>query len=170
MSSPPPDAGTVAAVTVTVRPWPLFIDIATLSLPISVSDATYRINKNLRYFAGNYALITLSILLISLIVRPILLVLFLIIFVGWIYLYFSRNEPLELFGFDIDDKFVLGFLTLVTLVALLVAKIWMNIFVSIGFGIVIMCVHGSLRAPEDQEDSPYGALLSESPRGNYSIV
>ncbi|KAK6780983.1 hypothetical protein RDI58_023167 [Solanum bulbocastanum] len=168
MSSPPPDAGTVAAVT--VRPWPLFIDIAALSLPISVSDATYRINKNLRYFSGNYALIILSILLISLIVRPILLVLFLIIFVGWIYLYFSRNEPLELFGFDVDDKFVLGFLTLVTLVALLVAKIWMNIFVSIGFGIVIMCVHSSLRAPEDQEDSPYGALLSESPRGNYSIV
>ncbi|WMV47884.1 hypothetical protein MTR67_041269 [Solanum verrucosum] len=50
MSSPPPDAGTVAAVA--VRPWPLFIDIAALSLPISVSDATYRINKNLRYFAG----------------------------------------------------------------------------------------------------------------------
>ncbi|XP_016511468.1 PRA1 family protein D-like [Nicotiana tabacum] len=168
MSSPPPDAGTIAAVT--VRPWPLFIDTAALSLPISFSDATYRINKNLRYFAGNYVLIILFILLITLIIRPILLVLFLIIFAGWIYLYFSRNEPLELFGFDVDDRFVLGFLSLVTVVALLVAKIWTNVFVSIGFGIVILCVHGALRAPEDQEDSPYGALLSESPRGEYTIV
>ncbi|KAF3683559.1 putative proteinase inhibitor I-B-like [Capsicum annuum] len=106
----------------------------------------------------------------SLIVRPILLVLFLLIVVGWIYLYFSRNnEPLELFGYDIDDKFVLGFLSLVTIVGVLVGKIWMNIFVSIGFGIVITCIHGGLRAPEDQEDSPYGALLSESPRGSYTI-
>ncbi|CAN4120445.1 unnamed protein product [Withania somnifera] len=166
MSSPPPDATNIAAV----RPWPLFIDTAALSLPISFSDATYRINKNLRYFAGNYALIILLILLISLIIRPITLVLFLIIFAGWIYLYFYRNEPLELFGFDIDDKFVLGFLSLVTVVALLVANIWMNLVVSIGVGIVILCVHGALRAPEDQEDSPYGALLSESPRGNYTIV
>ncbi|MCD7471390.1 hypothetical protein HAX54_011798 [Datura stramonium] len=156
MSSPPSDAGTDA--TVTVRPWPLFIDTAALSLPISFSDATYRINKNLRYFVGNYAIIILSILLISLIFRPVSLVLFLIIFAGWIYLYFSRNEPLELFGFDVDDKFVLGFLTLVTFVALLVAKIWTNIIISIGVGIVILCVHGALRAPEDQEDSPYVAL------------
>ncbi|KAK4357068.1 hypothetical protein RND71_022678 [Anisodus tanguticus] len=168
MSSPPPDTVTIAAVN--VRPWPLFIDTAALSLPISFSDATYRINKNFRYFTGNYALIILIILLISLITRPISLVLFLIIFAGWIYLYFSRNEPLELFGFDIDDKFVLGFLTLVSFVALLVVKIWMNVVVSIGFGTVILCVHGALRAPEDHEDSPYGALLSDSPRGNYTIV
>ncbi|KAF3678670.1 putative proteinase inhibitor I-B-like [Capsicum annuum] len=169
MSSPPPDAVTTS--TTAVKPWPLFLDIAALSLPISFSDATFRINKNLRYFAGNYALITLAILLMSLIVRPILLVLFLLIVVGWIYLYFSRNnEPLELFGYDIDDKFVLGFLSLVTIVGVLVGKIWMNIFVSIGFGIVITCIHGGLRAPEDQEDSPYGALLSESPRGSYTIV
>ncbi|XP_059315266.1 PRA1 family protein D-like [Lycium ferocissimum] len=169
MSSPPPD--TVTTTAVTVKPWPSFIDTAALSIPISFSDATYRINKNLRYFAGNYALITLIILLISLITRPISLVLFLIIFTGWIYLYFSRNnEPLELFGYDIDDKFVLGFLSLVTFVALFVAKIWMNIVVSIGFGVVILCVHGALRAPEDQEDSPYGSLLSDSPRGDYTIV
>nr|GLL41133.1 PRA1 family protein D-like [Ipomoea trifida] len=132
MSSSP--APSVPAVP--LRPWPQFADTAALSIPISFSDATYRINQNLRYFVGNYA-------------------------------------PLELFAFDIDDRIVLGFLTLITLIALFVAGVWSNVFISVAIGAVLACLHAAMRAPEDQEASPYENLLSvvDSPtRGDYARV
>nr|GMD65548.1 PRA1 family protein D-like [Ipomoea batatas] len=84
-----------------------------------------------------------------------------------------KPPPLELFAFDINDRIVLGFLTLITLIALFVAGVWSNVFISVAIGAVLACVHAAMRAPEDQEASPYENLLSvvDSPtRGDYARV
>ncbi|XP_019191244.1 PREDICTED: PRA1 family protein D-like [Ipomoea nil] len=169
MSSSP--APSIPAVP--LRPWPQFADTAALSIPISFSDATYRINQNLRYFVGNYAVLFFLVLLLSLISRPLTLILFLVISASWIFLYLSRSEALELFGFDIDDRIILGLLSLITLIALFVAGVWSNVFISVAIGVVLACLHAAMRAPEDQEASPYENLLSvvDSPtRGDYARV
>ncbi|CAI9118296.1 OLC1v1019847C1 [Oldenlandia corymbosa var. corymbosa] len=173
MSSPaPPSPAT--QLRQRLRPWPQFFDLSAISIPISLSDTTYRINQNLRYFFPNYALIFLITLFLSLVYHPISLVIFLIISAGWIFLYFSRNrdDPLVLFNYEIDDKIILGFLGLLTLLALIFAKVWKNVFVSLAIGVLILLIHGSLRAPEEDLESPYGSLLSDvtSPQGDYTMV
>lgn len=172
MSAPPSSA---AQLRQRLRPWVLFFDLNAVSLPISLSDATYRINQNLHYFFPNYALVILLVLFLSLIYHPLSLIVFLVIFAGWVYLYFSRSsdDPLVILNFEIGDKFVLGFLSLVTLVALFFTKVWVNIIVSLVIGAVIISIHAALRAPEeDVEGSPYGSLLSDvaSPQGDYIRV
>lgn len=173
MSSPAPPT-TAAQLRQRLRPWAHFLDISTFSLPISLSETTYRINQNLRYFFPNYILLILVILFLSLIYHPLSLIVFLVIFAGWLFLYFSRNpdDPLIILNFEISDKIVLGFLGLVTLVALIFAKVWMNVVVSVAIGVVIVCLHGALRAPEEDLESPYGSLLSDvtSPQGDYARV
>ncbi|KAL3507715.1 hypothetical protein ACH5RR_033097 [Cinchona calisaya] len=157
-----------------LRPWAQFFNLSTFSLPISISDATYRINQNLRYFLPNYTLLILITLFLSLIYHPFSLIIFLVIFAGWVFLYFSRSadDPLTISNFEISDRIVLGFLGLVTLVALIFAKVWLNVVVSVVIGVVIVCLHGALRAPEEDLESPYGTLLSDvtSPQEEFTIV
>lgn len=172
MSEPP---SSVAQLRQRFRPWALFLDINAVSFPISLSDATYRIRQNINYFLPNYALVFLLVLFLSLVYHPLSLIVFLVIFAGWIYLYFSRSsdEPLVILNFEIGDKIVVGFLSLVTLGALFFTKVWANIIVSLVIGAVIVSVHGALRAPEeDAEGSPYGSLLSDAanPQGEYFRV
>ncbi|CAA3032890.1 PRA1 family D-like [Olea europaea subsp. europaea] len=169
MSSPP----TAADAAVTARPWRQFLDPATLSLPISLSEASFRLTQNLRYFYPNYALLSLLVFLLSLLTHPLSLILFLCIFSAYIYLFLSRSEPLTVLDHTIDQKIILGFLLLLTLVAVLWTKVWWNIFISSIIGAVIVFLHAVLRAPEEvEEDSPYGSLLNvvDDPRGDYARV
>lgn len=171
MSSPAPPTGSTSSAV--LRPWPQFLDLSALSLPISLSESTYRLTQNLRFFLPNYAVFTLLIFLVTLITRPLSLILFLCIFAAWIYLTLTRDEPLTVFDYDIDQKIIVGFLLVMTLVALLWTKVWLRLFVSLIIGAVIVLIHGVLRAPEDSmEDSPYGSLLNvvDSPRGGYASV
>ncbi|KAL3506035.1 hypothetical protein ACH5RR_031417 [Cinchona calisaya] len=174
MSSPSPPTS-AAELRQRLRPWANFFDISTFSLPISVSDTTNRINQNLRYFLPNYILLILLTLFLSLIFHPLSLLIFLAIFVGWLFLYFCRNPddgPLTILNFEITDRIVLGFLGLLTLLALIFAKVWVNVVVSVVIGALIVCLHGALRAPEEDLESPYGYLLSDvtSPQGDYTRV
>lgn len=173
MSSAAPQTA-AAELRQRLRPWAQFVSLSSFSLPNSLSDATYRINQNLRYFFPNYTLLVLLILFLSLIYHPLSLIIFLVIFAGWLFLYFSRNpdDPLTVLNFEISDRIVLGFLGLVTLVALIFAKVWLNVVVSVVIGVVIVCLHGAFRTPEEDLESPYGSLLSDvtSPQGDYTIV
>ncbi|WOH08545.1 hypothetical protein DCAR_0727988 [Daucus carota subsp. sativus] len=170
MSTPPP---TPSLATLT-RPWHDFLDISALSLPLSFSESTFRIRKNLHFFRFNYTLITLIILFFSLIYHPFSIITFLIILAAWLYLYLLRAEPLLLFNWVFDEWIVLIFLCLITFVGLVLTRVWWNVFVACLIGGVVACVHGALRAPEEGDDmeSPYGPLLSvvDSPRGGYSPV
>ncbi|CAI9757336.1 unnamed protein product [Fraxinus pennsylvanica] len=164
MSSPPPAAA---------RPWRMFLDPASLSLPVSPSEASFRLTQNLRYFYPNYALLSFLVFLLTLLPHPLSLVLFLCIFIAYLYLFLSRSEPLIVFDHAIDQKIILGFLLVLTLLAVSWTKVWWNIFISLIVGSAIVLLHAVLRAPEEvEEDSPYGSLLNvvDDPRGDYASV
>ncbi|KAL0388488.1 UNVERIFIED_CONTAM: PRA1 family protein F1 [Sesamum radiatum] len=170
MSSPaPPPATTNSTV---LRPWPQFLDLSALSLPISLAESSYRLTQNFRFFFPNYVVLTLLVFLLTLLTRPLTLIFFLCIFAAWIYLVL-RDEPLTILDYDIDQKIIVGFLVVMTLVAILWTKVWSKLLVAFIVGAVIVLLHGVLRAPEDSvEDSPYGSLLNavDSPRGEYASV
>ncbi|KAL8515617.1 hypothetical protein ACS0TY_014346 [Phlomoides rotata] len=172
MSSPASQPGTTANSAV-LRPWQQFIDLSALSLPISLSESTYRLTQNLRYFLPNYVVLTFLIFLLTLITRPLSLLFFLCIFAAWVYLVLLRDEPLTVVDYEIDQRIIGAFLGVMTLGALFWSHVWSKLFVSLIIGAVIVLFHGVLRAPEDSlEDSPYGSLLNapDSPMGEYASV
>ncbi|GAB4843252.1 hypothetical protein Ancab_013219 [Ancistrocladus abbreviatus] len=150
---------TAESLTATIRPWSEFFDISVLSLPVSFSDATSRLSRNLTYFRVNYAIVALVILLLSLIYHPISMIVFLVTLIAWFFLYFSRSVPLVVFNRTIDDRAVLVVLSIITIVALVFASVWLNVLVSGLIGGALVCLHGVLRVQNYGED-PYGGLLS----------
>ncbi|KAL3828731.1 hypothetical protein ACJIZ3_017533 [Penstemon smallii] len=163
MSTQPSTTTTTTTSFALFRPWQQFLNPSALSLSISFSESTYRLTQNLNYFLPNYALITFLVFLLTLITRPLSLILFICICGAWIYLLFTRDEPLTLFNYDIDQKIILGTLCLMTLVALFWTHVWLKLFLALVIGGLIAFLHALLRAPEDSsEDSP--------PRGEYASV
>ncbi|XP_024927086.2 PRA1 family protein D [Ziziphus jujuba] len=162
------------SVLATRRPWGDLLDPTALSIPSSLSDATTRLAQNLTHFRFNYTLVLLLALFLSLIFHPISMIVFLLVFVAWLFLYFSRDYPLILLGFAIDDRVVVVGLGVVTVAALLLTGVWVNVVVSIAIGVALVCLHAVLRGTEDlvmeDRESPYGALLSDDPQGNYTII
>ncbi|KAL5542112.1 hypothetical protein UlMin_009822 [Ulmus minor] len=166
------EAGQLAMAT--RRPWGEFLNPTSFSLPSPLSEATNRLFQNLSHFLFNYTSILLLILFLSLIYHPISMIVFLLIFVAWYFLYFSREEPITVAGFALEDKFVVAGLGLVTVLALLFTNVWVNVVVSIVVGVGVVCLHAVLRGTEDlvmdDQQSPYGALVAEDPEGTYTIM
>ncbi|XP_047317029.1 PRA1 family protein D-like [Impatiens glandulifera] len=153
-----------------LRPWREFLDINVISPPISLSEATFRVRKNLHYFRLNYTLLSLLVLFLSLLFHPISLIVFLITFAAWLHFYFYRDEPVTIFDHQIHDLAVLIVLSLVTIIALMWTGVWLNVLVSVLIAGGLICFHGAMRFTDDfDEASPYGSLL-DSPRGSYSQV
>ncbi|OAY28045.1 PRA1 family protein D [Manihot esculenta] len=155
-----------------LHPWPLFIDLTSINLPSSIPDATTRITQNLTHFRANYSIILLLVLFFRLLYHPLSLIAFFITLVAWVFLYFSREEPLTLFGYQVDDLLVLVALFVVTILVLVWSGVWLNVVAAIGIGVLFMVFHAVLRSTDDLvaddiETSPYVNLLSEddSPRG-----
>ncbi|CAN0887195.1 PRA1 family protein D [Linum grandiflorum] len=169
---------TAQSLTSLLRPWSLFLDFTAVDFPSPISSVATRVTQNLAYFRANYAVIILLVFFLSLITRPLALIAFFVALLAWIVLYFARDEPLSVFGFEVNDWAVLAALVLSTLVILSVAGIWVSVIVA-GFvagGLVVL--HAALRSTDDLvanefEGSPYGDLLSdEDPEagGSYSQI
>uniref|UniRef100_A0A7N0UUK1 PRA1 family protein n=1 Tax=Kalanchoe fedtschenkoi TaxID=63787 RepID=A0A7N0UUK1_KALFE len=170
------ESTTAESVIAAFRPWAQFFDLPAFNLPVSLSESTARITRNLFYFRVNYALVALLILFLSLLWHPVSMIVFLIVFVAWFFLYFFRNVPLTVFGYTVDDRVVLAGLGIVTVSALLMAGVWVNVIVSLVMASALICVHGALRGTEDlvgdDHASPYNALLSvvDDPSGAYGQI
>ncbi|KAL2901085.1 PRA1 family protein F2 [Bienertia sinuspersici] len=87
-----------------------------LSLLSSYSIALSCIRCNLNYFRFNYSLLILITHFLGLLWHPFAKIVFLLLFLLWIFLYFSRDEPIFVYNHSVDDRFVL--LTLLLLLFL----------------------------------------------------
>ncbi|EEF45182.1 PRA1 family protein D [Ricinus communis] len=158
---------TTQSLNATVRPWPHFLDISSLNIPSSVPDATTRVTQNLTHFRSNYSLIILLVLFLSLVYHPLSLIAFFITLIGWVFLYFAREEePLRVFGFEVNDFVVLVSLIAVTIFVLVWSGVWFNVAVAVAIGVGLVVLHAVLRSTDDLvaddiETSPYVNLLSD---------
>ncbi|CAN1799125.1 PRA1 family protein B4 [Linum perenne] len=83
---------------------------------------------------------------------------------AWFFLYFARGDedgPVVVFGRDLDDRALVSVLGLVTIVALVMTDVGVNVLVALIVGVAIVAIHGAFRGDEDLfVDQDSGGMLS----------
>ncbi|GKA31757.1 PRA1 family protein E [Tanacetum coccineum] len=147
------------------RPWREFLDYTKVTRPASYEDFVQRIKRNLNYFRVNYAMVILLILFLSLIYQPVSMITFLIVFVGWFFLYFFRDprNPVVIMNHVFDDRVVLMALSLLTIFALACTDVGVILLVAVGVGAGVVVVHAGIRGTDD-------LFLDENENGDGGLV
>ncbi|KQK03162.1 PRA1 family protein F3 [Brachypodium distachyon] len=152
-----------ATALATRRPWRELADLHAVGLPPSLGDAYLRVRANLAHFAMNYAIVILVVVFLSLLWKPVSLIVFLVCMIAWLVLYFLRDEPIVLFGRVVGDGVVLAGLAVVTLGLLLLTGATANILSSLLIGFVLVVLHAALHKAEDNVDEEVGRWYAPVP-------
>ncbi|XP_065851796.1 PRA1 family protein E [Euphorbia lathyris] len=157
-------AAATQTVMTTSRPWRELLNVSSFCRPYSYADAMSRIKYNVNYFRVNYTMVFLSILFLSLLWHPVSMIVFIVVFIAWFFLYFSRDGPVVLFNRILDDRVVLIALGLITVMALGFTHVGLNVLVALIIGVVVVGVHAAFRITEDlfldEESAAEGGLFS----------
>ncbi|KAL4185942.1 hypothetical protein AMTRI_Chr10g233390 [Amborella trichopoda] len=150
------------------KPWPEFLSTAAFRRPENLSGALSRLRTNAICFRVNYAVLILSIALISLIQWPLSLLVVAAILAGWLLLYFFREDPLVVFDRGINDRTVLIGLVVITLAGLWLTAVVATLVGALGIGVLIMGVHAIFRESEslymnEEEAVSEGLIGSRKP-------
>lgn len=161
------------------RPWLEMIQLQNLRPPSSLNQSIERIRTNVAFFRMNYTIIILTILFISLLWHPISLLLMIVLMAAWLSLYYLHDKPLMVLDHDIDHRFPMAALFLVTALVLFLTNVKYNIIRALSFGLAFVLVHGALREPEDvfvvdvEEGSGEGSVqklpLKNAASSSYSL-
>ncbi|XP_058760606.1 PRA1 family protein F2-like [Vicia villosa] len=147
--SPFPPRATILSNYPTRRPWETFFSLQSFTLPHSLNESIHRISRNLNHFRVNYAMIILFILFLSLLWHPLSLIVYLAVFAAWFFLFFFRDRPVILLRCSIDDRFILAGLSSLTVVALVLTGVWLNVLVSVLVGAAVVVLHAGFRSVDD---------------------
>lgn len=160
------------AVLARQRPWSEVFDRNYFAKPDSVADATNRMKKNLSYFRVNYAVLATVVLGIGLLWHPGSLIILLALTAAWIFLYFSRSEPVVLFDRSYSEREVLIVLGVITFVVIFLTSTGSTIFMGLAMAAALVAVHAALRTPDDlfleEPDNVSGSFLSFQPQPHVS--
>ncbi|XP_028770163.1 PRA1 family protein F2-like [Neltuma alba] len=153
----------------TRRPWNEMIQLDHFRFPSSLFQSLQRINTNTDLFRANYVIIILFILFLSLLWHPISLIILILMMAAWLFLYFLRDDPLILFGYEIDERFVASFLLLATIGMLFLTNVTNNVIVGISVGLGFALVHAVMRDTEEGfsgngGEEEEGRVVSSDPR------
>ncbi|KAL3508300.1 hypothetical protein ACH5RR_027701 [Cinchona calisaya] len=144
------------------RPWPEFLSTSDIDLPSSLTAATLRIQKNVKYFFANYAIVVSTCAAVSLIASPVALIVVGFLFALWLVLYFFREDPMVIMGRHVSDWVVIVGLVLGSAAVIWFTGVLTNLLIGISVGLLVMAVHGLLRNPEelflDENDAVSNAL------------
>ncbi|GFQ08366.1 pra1 family protein f2, partial [Phtheirospermum japonicum] len=92
---------------------------SSFSFPESFNVAVHRIRTNASYFHVNYAIIVLFMLFVSLLWRPLSLIVFIVAMAAWLFLYFLRDRPVVVCGYGVEERVILVVLSIFTVALLL---------------------------------------------------
>eukprot|EP00246_Nothoceros_aenigmaticus_P004650 TRINITY_DN1627_c0_g1_i1.p1 TRINITY_DN1627_c0_g1~~TRINITY_DN1627_c0_g1_i1.p1 ORF type:complete len:210 (-),score=19.92 TRINITY_DN1627_c0_g1_i1:449-1078(-) len=146
-----------------LRPWSEFVDRSAFAKPDSLADATSKIRKNWSYFWGNYAVISIGTVGVSLILHPSSLIVLVVLLALWVVFYTFFTGPLSICGRTFSEKEVVAGGLVASLIILLTTDAIGYIVSALLVAALIVAVHGAFRVPDDLflDDQPSsGAFLS----------
>lgn len=156
-----------------LRPWPELIASGAFNRPDSFSTALTRLRTNFDYFRINYSIIISAFGALSLIGSPISLIILGVVFVLWLLLYFFREDPLVLFGYDVSDRLVLFGLVVVSFLGFWLSGGVGSLVVGIVIGVLVCGVHAVFRNSDGlfvEEEDQGAASASPLPSPSRPLI
>ncbi|KAG8661474.1 PRA1 family protein G2 [Manihot esculenta] len=157
-----------------LRPWPELIASGTFNRPDSFASGLSRLRINLRYFHINYAIVVSICGALALIGSPFALILFSFIFALWLLLYFFREDPLVLWGYQLSDRLVFIGLLLISLLAIWLSGGFWSLVLGFAIGVLICVVHAVLKNSDglfpDEQEAPSRSLIGSDFGTRYGTL